>query len=138
MRGVFPELLADVEAGLEGRAPLPGLDRLLAMAEEVLVTWLILQGEAVESDVVEGHWLLGLHRQGVRANPGLGACRDTCREILFRRNIARLYPEEAAQAHRLMALRVKHLAQFIGGKLDPSGLCDFCHAPPRLDRLDMV
>ena len=135
---VFPELLADIEAGLEGREALPGPDRLLAMAEEVLVTWLVSQGETVEADLVEGHWLLGLHRQGARASPGLGACRETCREIVFRRNVALLYPDEAAHAHRMMAVTVKHLALFIGSKLEQAGLGEFCQARSRLDRLGVA
>ncbi|WP_444454757.1 hypothetical protein ACTTAI_05260 [Rhodobacter capsulatus] len=133
--GVFPEILVEIDAGLEGRAALPGIDRLLSMAEEVLVTWIISRGEPVEVDAVEGHWLLGLHRQGCRATPGFSACRDICREIVFRRNIALLYPEEAPHAHRMMAMTVKHLALFVGGKLEQAGLGQFCRASHRMQAL---
>ncbi|MFD2173880.1 hypothetical protein [Rhodobacter lacus] len=124
--GVFPEIIALIDAGLEDREELPGLDRLSSMAEEVLVAWLLAQGQPVPREEVEGSWLLGLHRQGARANPSFNACRETCREIVFRRNVALLYPEEAAHAHRLMAMVVKHLALFVGGKLEQTGLGEFC------------
>ncbi|SOC02577.1 hypothetical protein [Rhodobacter maris] len=124
--GVFPAIIAAIDAGLEGREDLPGLDRLLSMAEEVLVAWLVAQGQPVPRDEVEGFWLLGLHRQGARANPSFNACRETCREIVFRRNVALLYPDEADHAHKLMAMVVKHLALFVGGKLEQTGLGEFC------------
>lgn len=133
--GVFPEILADIDAGLEGRAALPGIDRLLSMAEEVLVTWIISRGEPVEGYAVEGYWLLGLHRQGCRTSPAFAACREICREIVFRRNIALLYPEEEAHAHRMMAMTVKHLALFVGGKLEQAGMGQFCCATHRLHAL---
>jgi len=131
---VFPELLSDIDAGLAGLTDLPGLDRLMTMAEEVLVTWLVARGEPVEGYAVEGHWLLGLQQQVARANPGMATCREICRDIVYRRTVAQLYPEESGQAHILMAEAVRHLAIFTGGKLEQAGLGAFCRAAPALER----
>jgi hypothetical protein len=126
---VFPDILDALDAGLDGKAPLPETDAMLAMAERVLETWLAARGEIASDDTVEGFRLLALHRQGCKGTPSFNACRETCREVVFRRNVAMLYaddPAEAAQQRRLMAMTVKHLALFTGGKLTEAGLGDFC------------
>lgn len=126
---VFPEILATIDAGLDGQADLPDTEALLAMAETVLEAWLAARGEAPSDETVEGFRLLALHRQGCKGTPSFNACRETCREIVFRRNTASLYADDAAESlaqRRLMAMTVKHLALFVGGKLTEAGLGDFC------------
>ncbi|MCX7889033.1 MAG: hypothetical protein N2422_04800 [Rhodobacteraceae bacterium] len=129
---VFPDILERIDAGLDPAADpgaLPGHDALLADAERVIEAWLAARGEAPEGGTVEGFRLLALHRQGCRGTPSFNACRETCREIVFRRNTADLYSDDAAEAlaqRRLMAMTVKHLALFVGGKLAEAGLGDFC------------
>ena len=113
MTGPFAEIVTRIEAGIAGHAPLPRLDRLLAMAEEVLVTWLMRCGAGTAPGRVEGSLLLSLHRQGCCCQPGFEASRDLCREIVACRNVALLYPEEAGRAHLAMAEKVRHLALFV-------------------------
>lgn len=131
MDSVFPDILTEIDAFLaSGEPPLPGTpDRLLAQAEAILEAWMAARGEAPEDGSVEGFRLLSLHRQGCKGVPSFNACRETCREIVFRRNVAVLGdagPEERLLQTRLMAMTVKHLALFVGGKLAEAGLGDFC------------
>ncbi|PTV94364.1 hypothetical protein C8J27_10899 [Rhodobacter aestuarii] len=126
MDTVFPEILAEIDAGLEGRAELPSPDALLKRAEEILEAWLAARGEVPEAGEVEGFRLLALHRQGCKGTPSFNACRETCREIVFRRNVTLEYGEDTVTAHRLEAMVVKHLALFVGGKLEQTGLGEFC------------
>ncbi|TKD13876.1 hypothetical protein FBT96_18695 [Rhodobacter capsulatus] len=121
MTGPFADIIARLEAGILGHEPLPRLDRLLAMAEEILVTWLARCGAGAAPGMVEGSLLLSLHRQGCRCRPGFDASRELCREIVARRNVALLYPEEAARAHADMAEKVLQLALFVA-EVMPRGL----------------
>ena len=126
---VFADILDRLDAGLDGRTALPDTAEMLAMAETVLETWLAARGEPVVEATVEGFRLLALHRQGCKGTPSFNACRETCREIVFRSNVASLYDDDAAESvtqRRLMAMTVTHLALFVGGKLAEAGLGDFC------------
>jgi hypothetical protein len=128
MDEVFPEILDAIDAALEGRAEAPP-EAILAMGETVLEAWLAARGEAPGEDRPEGFRLLGLHRQGCKGAPSFNACRETCREIVFRGNVAALYDDDAQErAHqlRLMAMTLRHLALFVGGKLTEVGLGAFC------------
>ena len=126
---LFPGILPAIDAALDGEAPMPSADTLLAMAEAVIVAWLAARGEAPDGETVEGFRLLALHRQGCKGTPSFNACRETCREIVFRRNVVVLGEAgsaTAARETRLMAMTVRHLALFVGGKLAEAGLGDFC------------
>lgn len=127
---VFPEIIADIDSFLDGGAAPPDFsEQLLAMAETVLEAWLAARGEAPVETTVEGFRLLALHRQGSKGAPSFNACRETCREVVFRRNVALLYrddPSELLNQLRLQAMVVKHLALFVGGKMAEDGLGDFC------------
>lgn len=125
---LFPGILPAIDAALDGEAPIPSADMLLAMAEEVVVAWLAARGEAPDGETVEGFRLLALHRQGCKGTPSFNACRETCREIVFRRNVVVLDEAGSAAARetRLMAMTVRHLALFVGGKLAEAGLGDSC------------
>lgn len=130
MDPVFPEILARLDAFLDGApAPPDWSEQLLAMGETVLEAWLVARDEAPRDETVEGFRLLALHRQGCKGEPSFNACRETCREIVFRRNAATLYHDDAAEMAgqlRLQAMVVKHLALFVGGKMIDAGLGDFC------------
>jgi hypothetical protein len=110
-------------------------DALLALGEAILEAWLIAHGATPTRDAVEGFRLLALHRQGARGDASFNACRETCRELVYRRNLARLEPDHADVARRLRlgAMVARHLALFIGGKLEVAGLGEFCCSsrPPR-------
>jgi hypothetical protein len=103
-------------------------DELLALGEAILETWLTAHGKAPTTDKVEGFRLLALHRQGARGEPSFNACRETCRELVYHHNLVRLDPSnsETPRRLRLGAMVARHLALFIGGKLEVAGLGEFC------------
>lgn len=97
--------------------------------EAMLETWLRARGQEPTMETVEGFRVLALHRQGARGDPSFNACRETCRELVYLRNVVALYDDDAAEAFRhlrLQAMVLKHLALFLGGKLVEAGLGDFC------------
>lgn len=130
----FPALMARVDAALAapGGAPREALaeaEANLTEGEAVLEAWLRSRGQEPTEETVEGFRLLALHRQGARGDPSFNACRETCRELVYLRNLVALHeddPDEAARALRLQAMVLKHLALFVGGKLQEAGLGDFC------------
>jgi hypothetical protein len=102
--------------------------RLLALAEEVLEAWVAAQGDEPTSGEREGFRLLALHHQGARATPSFNACRETCREICYHYNLLTLEAraDDPERSMRMMAMLVRHLALFVGGKLQVEKLGDFC------------
>ncbi len=105
-------------------------DELLALGETVLEAWVASRGETPTAQTVEGFRLLALHRQGARGEPSFNACRETCRELVYHHNLVRLDPAHTDTARRLRlgAMVARHLALFIGGKLEVAGLGEFCCA----------
>ena len=103
-------------------------DELLALGEGILETWLLARGETPTTREIEGFRLLALHRQGARGEPSFNACRETCRELVYQHNLVRLDPAhpDTARRLRLAAMVARHLALFIGGKLEVAGLGEFC------------
>ena len=103
-------------------------DELLALGEAILESWLAARGTAPTMRTVEGFRLLGLHRQGAKGDPSFNACRETCRELVYHHNLVRLDPTHTDTARRLRlgAMVAKHLALFVGGKLETAGLGEFC------------
>ncbi len=103
-------------------------DELLALGEAILEIWLAARGTAPTMRTAEGFRLLGLHRQGAKGDPSFNACRETCRELVYHRNLVRLHPAHTDTARRLRlgAMVAKHLALFVGGKLETAGLGEFC------------
>jgi hypothetical protein len=111
-------------------AALERADELLALGEATLETWLMARGEAPTTQTVEGFRVLALHRQGARGEPSFNACRESCRELVYHHNLVRLDPAhpDTARRLRLGAMVARHLALFIGGKLEVAGLGEFCCA----------
>ena len=103
-------------------------DELLALGEAILERWVISRGETPACGTVEGFRLLALHRQGACGDASFNACRETCRELVYRHNVVRLDPAHADVARRLRlgAMVARHLMLFIGGKLEVAGLGEFC------------
>jgi hypothetical protein len=127
--------LAELERGLEEimalPAPRPELAaQLLALGEEVLEHWVTAKGLEPTRELREGFRLLALHRQGCAGDPSFNACRETCRELVYHYNLVTGEPlhENAAQRLRMMAMVANHLFLFVAGKLQVSGLGDFCCA----------
>jgi len=120
-------MLAEPNAALAADAAVRA-DELLALGEAILETWLAARGEPPAAETVEGFRLLALHRQGARGEPSFNACRETCRELVYHHNLVRLAPAHADVARRLRlgAMVARHLALFIGGKLEVAGLGEFC------------
>ncbi len=110
----------------EKAAPYAG--ELLALGETILESWVLAHGKTPTADTVEGFRLLALHRQGARGEPSFNACRETCRELVYHHNLVRLDPAhpDTARRLRLGAMVARHLALFIGGKLEVAGLGEFC------------
>ena len=103
-------------------------DELLGLGEGILEAWLAARGTTPTTRTAEGFRLLALHRQGAKGEPSFNACRETCRELVYHRNLVRLDPAHADTARRLRlgAMVAKHLALFFGGKLEAAGLGEFC------------
>ncbi len=114
---------AEIETALDEPA---SAGALLAAAEEVLEHWVLARGETPTAEEREGFRLLALHRQGARGEPSFNACRETCREIAYHYNLLGTEADGAAPRRRMMAMLVKHLALFVGGKLETAGLGEFC------------
>ncbi|HUI15439.1 MAG TPA: hypothetical protein VL048_18425 [Xanthobacteraceae bacterium] len=130
----FDEIAARIDAlaaapadALQSRAE-ECADELLALGETILETWLIARGDMPTAGTVEGFRLLALHRQGARGEPSFNACRETCREIVYYRNLVRLDPADPDTPRRLQlgAMVARHLLLFISGKLEVAGLGEFC------------
>jgi hypothetical protein len=117
---------AEMEARLDTLRDAPSL---LALAEEILEAWITARGAVPTAERREGFRLLALHHQGAAGLPSFNACRETCREIAYPYNLlVPLPPADAAQRTQMMAMLVRHLAYFVGGKLQVEGLGDFCCA----------
>ena len=115
-----------IEARLDAAADAPSL---LGLAEEVLEAWVTARGQTPTAELREGFRLLALHHQGAAGLPSFNACRETCREIAYHYNLLTLEnPADAEQRKTMMAMLVRHLVYFVGGKLQVEGLGDFCCA----------
>lgn len=101
---------------------------LLDHGEAILEAWLEAHGKEPTGEKSEGFRLLALHRQAARGNPAFNACRETCRELVYHHNLllADRNAVDRGQTVLLAAMVLKHLALFVGGKLQDSGLGDFC------------
>ena len=120
-------IVASADAALVADAPNMA-DELLVIGETILETWLSEHGKTPTARTVEGFRLLALHRQGAQGDASFNACRETCRELIYHRNLICLgsvHPETARRL-RLAAMVARHLALFIGGKLEGAGLGEFC------------
>ncbi|MDP6817054.1 MAG: hypothetical protein QF449_03300 [Alphaproteobacteria bacterium] len=117
-----------IEARIERLGAAPA--ELLAVGEEILEHWLEARGEIPGREAREGFRLLALHRQAARGEPSFNACRETCRELVYRYNLIALDPEhpETARRIKLAAMAAKHLCLFVGGKMTEARIGEFCCA----------
>jgi hypothetical protein len=110
---------------------------MLALAEDVLVSWVNARGFVPTHETREDFRLLALHRQGAQDEPGFNACRETCREIAYHYNLLTMQPSDPATAQRarMLGMLVRHLALFVSGRMEVAGLGEFCCAsrPLRLE-----
>jgi hypothetical protein len=105
-------------------------NELLALGEATLEIWLTARNAIPTARTVEGFRILALQRQGARGDASFNACRETCRELVYHRNLVCLDAGHADTARRLRlaAMVARHLVLFIGGKLQAAGLGEFCCA----------
>jgi hypothetical protein len=103
-------------------------DELLKIGETILESWLEAKGIEPTVEKHEGFRLLALHRQGARGDPSFNACRETCRELVYHYNCIRLLPHDGETIRRIRyaAMVARHLLFFVDGKLENSGLGEFC------------
>lgn len=122
-------MIASADAALVAAAPAFAED-LLALGDAILEIWLTAHNATPTTRTVEGFRLLALQRQGARGDASFNACRETCRELVYHRNLVCLDPAhpDTARRLRLGAMVARHLALFIGGKLEVAGLGEFCCA----------
>ena len=120
-------IIASSDSALMASAPSLA-DELLALGEMILEHWLSARGVTPTTRAVEGFRLLALHRQGARGDASFNACRETCRELVYHRNLVGLDPAHVDTARRLRlgAMVAKHLLLFIGGKLEVAEVGEFC------------
>lgn len=129
----FAGLIDGIDRFLTGKAPVPDpaarADAFLSDGETVLEVWLAAKGQVPTDEAVEGFRLLALHRQGARGDTSFNACRETCRELVYLRNVVTFGESATAQTQhhlRLQAMVLRHLALFLGGKMAEAGLGEFC------------
>jgi hypothetical protein len=105
-----------------------GADALLCAGEEILERWIAAHGGEPTTSEYEGFRLLALQRQGTRGLPSFNACRETCRELVYHRNLIALDPDHPNTPMRLKmaSLVAMHLLLFVSGKLEVEGLGEFC------------
>lgn len=119
-----------IETPDDGLAPAAAefAKELLDLGETILEHWLTAHGMEPTTGLIEGFRLLGLQRQGARGDPSFNACRESCRELVYHHNLVGLdtaHPDVGRRL-RLGAMVARHLALFIGGKLEIAGLGEFC------------
>ncbi|MCH8187926.1 MAG: hypothetical protein IIB66_04350 [Proteobacteria bacterium] len=125
----FADIEAEIEAlALAPEGPEAAAAALLAAGEEVLEGWISARGAEPTEQRQEGFRLLALHRQGAKGDPSFNACRETCRELVYHYNLIRSEPAhgDIETRVRLAAYVARHLCYFIGGKLEETGLGEFC------------
>ena len=117
------------DEALREKAPLYA-GELLLLGETILERWSLAHDKTPTAETVEGFRLLALHRQGARGEPSFNACRESCRELVYHHNLVRLDPAhpDTPRRLRLGAMVARHLALFVGGKLEVAGLGEFCCA----------
>ena len=140
MTGIPSKRLDDFAARLDATIAFPDAtlvaaapefaEDLLALGDAILEIWLTAHDATPTTRTVAGFRLLALQRQGARGDASFNACRETCRELVYHRNLVCLDPAhpDTARRLRLGAMVARHLALFIGGKLEVVGLGEFCCA----------
>ncbi len=126
--------LANIETRLQqmrrdpAQSPLALAEELLGLGEQIMEHWLRAKGQVPTTEKRDGFRLLALHRQGCVGDPSFHACRESCRELVYYRNLLHGAPEHEDVENRLAMARAValHLCLFIGGKMQDPALGDFC------------
>ena len=124
----FETITAGIDAAAGDTDARCGADSLLSWGEEILENWMEARDETPTASEREGFRLLALHRQGAKGDPSFNACRETCRELVYHRNLIHDDPENVETPKRLKmaAMVVRHLCLFVQGKMEEGTLGEFC------------
>jgi len=124
----FETIAAGIGAAAGDSDARSGADALLTWGERILENWVEARDETPTASEREGFRLLALHRQGAKGDPSFNACRETCRELVYHRNLIHDDPENVETSKRLKmaAMVVRHLSLFVQGKMEEGALGEFC------------
>ena len=124
----FETITAGIDAAAGDTDARCGADSLLSWGEEILENWMEARDETPTASEREGFRLLALHRQGAKGDPSFNACRETCRELVYHRNLIHDDPEnvETPKRVKMAAMVVRHLSLFVQGKMEEGALGEFC------------
>jgi hypothetical protein len=102
--------------------------QLESLSEAVLENWITAQERQPTDEVKEGSRLLALHRQAAKGVPSFNACRETCREIAYHKNLILADPGHSQTDKRIDMMRflTKHLLLFVSGKMQVEEIGEFC------------
>ena len=124
----FERIIAGIDLAAGGSNALRGADALIVLGEEILENWVEARNETPTAGKREGFRLLALHRQGAKGDPSFNACRETCRELVYHRNLIHGDPDSEMTSKRLRMAGIvaRHLCLFVQGKMEEGALGEFC------------
>lgn len=124
----FEDIRARIESLDISAGPKAAAEGYVLAAEAVMENWLEGQSQPPTGDTHEGSRLIALHRQGAKGDPSFNACRETCRELIYRYNlIAGDYAGTDVPATLgMMRHLARHIFLFISGKMQEAKLGEFC------------
>ena len=124
----FETITAGIAAAVGDSDARRGADALVTWGERILENWVEARDETPTANEREGFRLLALQRQGAKGDPSFNACRETCRELVYHRNLIYDEPETVEMPKRLKmaAMVARHLCLFVQGKMEEDALGEFC------------
>ena len=124
----FETITAGIGAAVGDSDARRGADALVTWGERILENWVEARDETPTANEREGFRLLALQRQGAKGDPSFNACRETCRELVYHRNLIHDEPENVEMPKRLKmaAMVARHLCLFVQGKMEEDALGEFC------------
>ena len=124
----FDVIRSEIEAEMPEASPLERAAAFVHASEQVLENWIESHDGVPTQEEKEGSRLLALHRQGAKGDPSFNACRETCRELVYRYNVIKSDDPETDEVKmlKMMRLLARHIFFFISGKLQEAKLGEFC------------
>ncbi len=124
----FETITAGIAAAVGDSDARRGADALVTWGERILENWVEARDETPTANEREGFRLLALQRQGAKGDPSFNACRETCRELVYHRNLIHDEPEnvEIPKRLKMAAMVARHLCLFVQGKMEEDALGEFC------------
>ena len=124
----FETITAGIASAVGDSDARRGADALVTWGERILENWVEARDETPTANEREGFRLLALQRQGAKGDPSFNACRETCRELVYHRNLIHDEPEnvEIPKRLKMAAMVARHLCLFVQGKMEEDALGEFC------------